>query len=401
LPDGEGATLVRPLRALLNRALFPIIVLSSQEESSHILEGNGPGCTDLLNKPFSPPMLRARVRAWLGRTLMVEGVSLVGQGLRDPHAVAGPDAAIASEGPARSALKANYAEILATMPLFKPLSLEQLEKLVARATEQVYPAGHVVVHQGEPSDSIFVVLTGRVRIIVAAPDIPLGERFLAEAGEGELIGELGVLRDRPRSATVETVEKTRCLQLPQEDFLNVLRTSTSLAMVLLKRLSDRINEADHMTVRYAPDPLTGLGSRRAFHDQYRRLAAVARRRHCGVVVLVVDILHLRTINDQFGYTVGDEVLRAMADVLMDSVRATDLLARYGGDEFVLLMVDAGSVDVDRLVTRLTAKLGEIGPRRGIPVPVQFTIGMAISQNPPDIADDLLREAEQEIYRKKA
>ena len=401
LPDGEGATLIPSLRALLNRVLFPVILLAGNEESSGILESDGPVCTDLLTKPFSPPMLRARVRAWLGRTLMADGASLVGSRSRETHAVSAHDAASAAEGSGRPAPRVNYAEILATMPLFKPLSREQMEKLVARATERVYPAGHVVVHQSEPSDSIFVVLTGRVRIIVAAPDLPLGERFLAEAGEGELIGELGVLRDQPRSATVETMEKSRCLQLPQEDFLDAIRKSTGLAMVLLKRLSDRINEADHMTVRYAPDPLTGLGSRRAFHDQYRRLAAVARRRKCGVVVLVLDILHLRAINDRFGYTVGDEVLRAVADVLMDSVRATDLLARYGGDEFVLLMVDAGSVDVDHLVARLHAKLAEMGPRRGLPVPVQFTMGVAISQVPPETADDLLRIAEQEIYRKKS
>jgi diguanylate cyclase (GGDEF)-like protein len=401
LPDGEGATLIPALRALLNRDLFPVILLTRHQESSGHLQINDLSCIDLLTKPFSPPMLRARVRAWLGRTLMVEGVSPVGHRVREAQAVPARDAPPSAESAGRPLPKVNYAEILSTMPLFKPLSREQLEKLVDRAIERLYPAGHVVVHQGEPSDSIFVVLTGRVRIIVAAPDLPLGERFLAEAGEGELIGELGVLRDKPRSATVETVEKTRCLQLPQEDFLEALRKSTGLARVLLKRLSDRINEADHMTVRYAPDPLTGLGSRRAFHDQYRRLAAVARRRKCGIVVLVLDILHLRAINDQFGYTIGDEVLRAVADVLMDSVRATDLLARYGGDEFVLLMVDAGSVDVEHLVSRLQAKLGEMGPRRGLPAPVQFTTGAAISQDPPETADDLVRIAEQEIYQKKS
>jgi len=217
-----------------------------------------------------------------------------------------------------------------------------------------------------------------VRVVEATAD-GQAEMLLGEIGKAEVFGELGILRDQPRSATVIAVERTHCLVLRQADFMLALGESVTLANGLLRVLASRLYDADRRLARYAPDPLTGLNSRRAFNEQYRRIAAGARRRKTGVLLLALDVLHLKTVNDSFGYTLGDEVLRTVADALSEATRTTDAVARYGGDEFAVLLLDATPKDVDFILVRVHEKLSALALQRGLPVAVECSTGIAWSQ----------------------
>jgi diguanylate cyclase (GGDEF)-like protein len=399
LPDGEGAALIQPLRARLARPDFPIILLTEERDPDGRFRITDTAATDCLAKPFSAPMLRTRVLAWLTRTLAAAGDQ---PGERSTHGGSGRRATDRAEakGAARTAAT-SHAEALAMMPLFRSLDRQQLRSLAARATERVFTTGNVVFHQGEPSDFLYVVLSGTVRVVQATDESPLVGQFLEEFGYGDIFGELGMLTDLPRSATVLAVEHTRCLALSLEDFMQVLRKSPELALGMLRTLALRMFNADRLLARYAPDPLTGLPGRRAFHDLYRRVAAGPRRTHSSVILLVLDILHLKTINDRLGYVVGDEILRAVADALKSTTRATDLVARYGGDEFAVLLVDAGAVHIDQIVSRVQEKLSELASQRGLPLELRCVTGIASSEDPPETADDLFLEADRDMHRKKA
>ena len=224
--------------------------------------------------------------------------------------------------------------------------------------------------------------------------------FLGELGAGEIFGEIGFLRDTPRSATVVTLEQTRCLVLPQKEFLETLESSPALCIALLRVLAARLADADRLLARYAPDPLTGLPGRRAFHDLYHKLTAGARRRSDGVILLLIDIEHLRGINDTFGYAVGDEVLRATAEALIQSSRTTDLIARYGSDEFAVLLVEADPADADRITERVNEHLAALALRQELPIGIHYAVGIAVSDQAPENVDGLLRTADEEIQKKK-
>ena len=176
----------------------------------------------------------------------------------------------------------------------------------------------------------------------------------------------------------------------------VLGRSPDLAIGLLRVLAWRLTNADRLLARHAPDPLTGLPGRRAFHDHYHRLAAGPRRRKSGVILLLLDVEHLNEINDRFGYMVGDEVLRSVADALRRALRTTDLVARYGGDEFAALLVDADPAKTVGVVARVQDKLAELAAQRGLPVAFQCAIGATSSQDPPTTVDELLWEADEDI-----
>lgn len=401
LPDGDGATLIEPLRARLDWPDFPIILLTEGPDAVADLRITEMTGTDCLPKPFSAPMLRTRVLAWLTRTIVANSSKPSGKVGRDATSLrsAGRESAADNKGAADVAAAA-HADTLAMMPLFRSLDRQQILHLVTQATEEVFTAGHVVIHQGEPSTSPYVVLSGQVRIVQATCESQFAGQGLAEFGYGEIFGELGTLIEQPRSATVVAVEHTRCLALSPERFMQVIQQSPELAIGVLRMIALRLYNGDRLLARYAPDPLTGLLGRRAFYDHYQRLAAGPRRRRSGVTLLVVDIPHLKAINDRFGYMVGDEVLRAVADALKETTRTTDLVVRYGGDEFVALLVDSGPVQVELAVNRLHEKIADLAARRGLPREIQCTIGITSSQEPPETADELLWAAGEDLRQKR-
>jgi len=386
LLDGDDDSILDVLRDRLGRRNFPIVVLADSSIPSDAVYRGEASWTDYLPKPFSPPMLRTRVRAWLARTRLVfdpvERAALRGE-------------RVTGSGDSR----ARCASLLAALPLFRPLTPEQRDLLLDSATEQTFTAGHVLIRESDPPDRLFVILSGRVRVLEVATDSPV-ELIVGELGVGEILGELSVLRNQPRSATVVAIEPTHCLVIPQTEFLRVLQNSAELAVSLLRMLAGRLYETDRRLSRFAPDPVTGLAGRRAFHDQYRRLAAIARRRKTGALLLLVDVLQLRAINDRFGYGVGDDVLRIVADALVEATRTTDLIVRHGGDEFVVFFPDAGVGDIDTVIARVNDKIKSLAGKRGIPVAVACNFGVAYAQAAPESAEDFLREADQDMLRRK-
>jgi diguanylate cyclase (GGDEF)-like protein len=388
LPEADGVDLIAEFRRRMNRPKFPILLLADRPDGA--ADRVQTGATDYLAKPYSPPMLRARVRAWLARTVTSF----------DGHATAPPSAPAAQTHEDRATTQTLLASILASVPLFRKCTPAEVGLLVRSASEQVYPSGHVIARQGEAADNLWVLLSGRVRVVEATSD-GQGEMLLGELGRAEVFGELGILRDQPRSATVIAVDRTHCLVLRQTDFMAVLQDSPDLSNSLLRIVAGRLYDADRKLARYSPDPLTGLASRRAFHEQYRRLAAGARRRKNGLLLLALDVLNLKAVNDNFGYALGDEVLRTVADALVESTRTTDLIARYGGDEFAVLLLDAMPKDVEIVVARVRDRLSALGVQRRLPVSVECSIGIAWSQSPPETAEEFLRDADRDMQEKRA
>jgi len=291
-------------------------------------------------------------------------------------------------------------EALAGISLFTSLSTDELDLLSAGATERFHESGEVMIRQGERSDQLFVILKGSARVQEMPDDPSATEMVLGEIGAGQIVGELAVLTGMPRSATVVAIEATHCLGIAGEDFTRLMRKSAVLAGALAQVLARRIYETDQRLTRFAPDALTSLLTRQTFQDHYRRVAAQARRRGTGVMLLFFDVTSLKAVNDSSGYEVGDEVLRTVAHALRESARDTDLIARWGGDEFAVLPVDALPIAVEMITGRLREKLGELCEARNLPV-VQCAFGVESAQVPPESAEELVRAADEDMQRRLA
>jgi diguanylate cyclase (GGDEF)-like protein len=150
------------------------------------------------------------------------------------------------------------------------------------------------------------------------------------------------------------------------------------------------------------DPLTGCLNRRALELRLKREWRAAKRRASPLAVLAVDLDNFKPINDTYGHPAGDAVLRELADVMRATVRDTDVIARVGGDEFVLVLPDTGWQGAITLAERLRRHVDEQTFAGAQEIPLTVSIGIALARGTDDVrASDLLEEADRSLYRAKS
>jgi nucleotide-binding universal stress UspA family protein len=134
------------------------------------------------------------------------------------------------------------AEVLARAPLFSELSPEDLVPLADAARIRTYRDGEVIVREGDPATGCFMIASGRVEVSQgAASATPM---VIATMGPGEVFGEMAVIDEHPRSATVRALEATECVAIRRVDFMEVLRRRPAIAVPLLPVLVRRVRQAE-------------------------------------------------------------------------------------------------------------------------------------------------------------
>lgn len=150
------------------------------------------------------------------------------------------------------------------------------------------------------------------------------------------------------------------------------------------------------------DSLTGLPNRRALEDRLQEEIRYAKRMKSQFAVVMMDLDGFKAVNDIFGHVIGDEVLHSVFSYLAENMRATDFLARYGGDELTLIMRDSGL----ETATIVTAKIVELIKDFNFQFPANkkadlgITAGIAIYPIHAETAGDLLRAADSSLYQGK-
>lgn len=177
---------------------------------------------------------------------------------------------------------------------------------------------------------------------------------------------------------------------------------------LAERVASMEQEAqgyrDHLEVQRQKaliDPLTGLPNRAAWSERLEYEVNAWHQQGNNLSLAMLDLDHFKRINDGYGHLAGDKVLKIIANVLSKRLRATDFIARFGGEEFVLLMPDSALGDALELGERLRAAI-EACPFhfKGERVTITMSIGMAQFQ-PGERSDLALKRADEALYRAKA
>jgi two-component system cell cycle response regulator len=149
------------------------------------------------------------------------------------------------------------------------------------------------------------------------------------------------------------------------------------------------------------DDLTGLYNRRGFADLGEQHLKLARRTGRAVILFYLDVDRLKTINDTLGHHVGDRALNRVADILRDTFRQSDIIARMGGDEFAVMALEASEQNQTELLARLREKVAEINLRRRESYSLSISVGTARFDGEGRARlDDLLAEADQVMYEEK-
>ena len=149
------------------------------------------------------------------------------------------------------------------------------------------------------------------------------------------------------------------------------------------------------------DPLTGINNRAAMDSALTREIEMARRHRTPLSLIVMDIDKFKSINDTYGHTTGDEIIKAFTKVVDGIIRKTDMLFRYGGEEFVVIMSNTGrdgSMLLAERIRRGIERMEVLVPQRRSPVTV--SLGVA-SLNGKEDGKALFKRADQALYQAKA
>jgi diguanylate cyclase (GGDEF)-like protein len=192
--------------------------------------------------------------------------------------------------------------------------------------------------------------------------------------------------------------------------ISEVRFQPGLDTVFLEHISVKVslclsNVAAHEKLKFLAyhDPLTGLLNRRVLEDVLKREFIRAVRYKNSLSVAFIDLDDFKRVNDTYGHTRGDDLLKHMAKQLMNMCRETDVVARFAGDEFVIILPETSRENAENLISRLTKNLSEHPLKRGKTIiPVSFSFGLASTEDKSIKShQQLLKKADRQLYRAKS
>lgn len=175
----------------------------------------------------------------------------------------------------------------------------------------------------------------------------------------------------------------------------------------LKQRSEEIDklraELDRVRQESVKDPLTGLANRRAFDERLADAMEDTLRQLKNICLLMVDIDHFKDLNDQHGHQIGDKILQYVGSVLKKNCKGKDLVARFGGDEFAVIIENAPRAGVNSIAETIRVQVGESNLKRtdtGDPLgDITVSIGYDCIQ-PDDTPEKVLERADKALYQAK-
>jgi len=148
------------------------------------------------------------------------------------------------------------------------------------------------------------------------------------------------------------------------------------------------------------DALTAVGSRKLLEDKLQAECTRAKRYKRQFSIAIIDLDNFKTINDVLGHAAGDDALRKLAECMKSQKRATDILTRYGGDEFVIIMPETKAKDAVTLLERIRGKTQEIRVVENLTMTISCGIAQSLSE-PPDSSREVMRRADLALYEAKS
>ena len=299
--------------------------------------------------------------------------------------------------------------LLEGLQLFRDVHADDVQTWLQQCDRYDIEEGDVLLSPDEKNEYVYIVLSGSLRVHVGAIDAPV----LATITPGECVGEMSIIEDRDPSAYVTAAEATHLLVIHRRILWEMVNASHEFSKNLLVVLSERVRSHNQVIAdsvgelrkieRHAnTDALTGLSNRHAMNEKFGRELNRCVKNDNPIALVMIDVDHFKQFNDRFGHVAGDRALSAVASILKLQFRPRDLLVRYGGDEFAVLLPDVDLELATTIANRVRSAVSgdtEASDDSLIQIPIKISMGVA-SLQPGSGLPELIRDADAALYRAK-
>ena len=391
MPGMDGFELCERLKADPATSHIPVVMVTALSDVADRVRGLEAGADDFLTKPVNDIALFARVRSLARLKLMMDE-------LRIRQAASG-NGEVLSESSIEVESEVKDARVLLADPS---------QTLADKVSKYLSEDGHHTEHVKTTDEALEAVQGANFDLLIVS--LHLGQedglRLCSQFRSQDDTRHMPILllldeEDLPRLPKGLEIGVTDYLIKPIDR--NELRARTRTQIRRL-RYHDKLRDVLQSSVALAyTDALTGVYNRRYMNAHLDRKIMEIAETVKPVSVMIFDLDHFKSINDTYGHTSGDEVLKELADRVARSVRDLDLMCRYGGEEFVIVMPDADvdvAVNVAERVRRTVAENPFAVSGSEEPLTVTISIGVATTRDPTETPEILIGRADEALYGAK-
>ena len=302
-------------------------------------------------------------------------------------------------------LEINYEEfqaLFSACPLFKNINDNNLQKILAFFTIHPLERGSVLLTPKQHNDYLYLILKGQFSIHLGAINTPP----ISFIHKGSYTGEVSFIDQLLPSAFVIADQPSVVMRLHRRYLAQIFAIDSTIVSNLLTALCQRIRSGNHSLI-YSHhnaniDSLTQLPNRRWLDYAFQRARKNSIENQQPLCMIMLDVDHFKDYNDRHGHLAGDSVLKFISQQLVKQLRPHDSIARFGGEEFVILLPNLSLQAATQIAERLRIGLASLkrlpAAKNALP---SITISLGVAQfNPNDELTCLLDKADQALYQAK-
>ncbi len=389
MPGMDGFEVCRKLKADADLSHIPVVMVTALSEKSDRLKGLESGADDFLTKPINDMALFARVKSLVRIKMLLDEVRL-------------RDQTSAQLGIEPAANNAFISDVSGACVLLIDDDHVQGKQIVAKLNES-YKTEWVQ----EPDQALARALEGNF-------DAVLISTLLADADGLRLASQIKSqesMRNVPVLVFVDEDDQKlmlKALEMGINDYLLVPvdkneMTARVRTQIRRKKYQDTLKSHYEKSISMAvTDGLTGLYNRHYLNTHLGNMVRQAIRNGKNMALMIMDMDYFKQVNDEYGHDAGDAVLKQLAKAIIPETRSTDLVARFGGEEFIILMPETNAQAARQAAERLRKAIENMEFQIGDGKTVRCTlsIGVANMHSEGDSAEGLLKRADEAMYRAK-
>jgi len=302
---------------------------------------------------------------------------------------------------------------LKSTSMLSSLKMSELHQFAQRLELVRYKKDEVVFHENEDGEELYIIKSGSLSVRISLKDGTYKE--ISVLKEGEFFGEMAIFDNAPRSATCIANEDCEMLRLQKDDFFHMMQLSSHAAINVMKnmlhRTTERLNSSGQVitqmvkwgedaSLRAVTDKLTGVFNRRYLESELDKRFDMATKNGTPLVLVMADMDFFREVNEGYSHEIGDQYIVEVAKVFTGTFRETDIVSRYGGDEFTILLPDTDlevAMKVNEQVRLNVEKLDFLKHLEGPELHPSVSLGLSCYPETCRTLDELKKQADEALY----